>query len=101
MGSARLLDAVLVQEPDVAELFDDIGRQGLGRGEAPYAGPRLRSQAHARGGDCGKHVGHSVRASVTMPVCDVTSGCVKVRDTLNEIEEVDFTHGTENDSHAG
>jgi hypothetical protein len=44
---------------------------------------------------------HSVRAAVTVPVCDVASGCVKVRDTLNEIEEVDFTHGTENDSHAG
>ena len=44
---------------------------------------------------------HSVRAAVTVPVCDVISGCVKVRDTLNEIEDVDFTHGAENDSHAG
>ncbi len=51
-----MVDAVFVQEPDVAEPGNDIGRMGLGHGEAPYADPRLRSQAHARGGHCGKRV---------------------------------------------
>jgi hypothetical protein len=32
---------------------------------------------------------HSVGVAVTVPVCDVTSGCVKVRNTLNGIEDLD------------
>ena len=43
----------------------------------------------------------SARVVVTVLICDVAGGCVKVRNTVSEIEEVDFIHGAENYSHAG